>query len=366
MAPHLNASAATNDEEDLGAFSQPWYPRSQMENLDLNSMGDGYPHIGSYSGLLQSDGVPGVGGRPSIAPGGGGGRSARALFQPPRSSGGGGRSGRGGCQAGRVGGRRPRTTNNGARGGRLPQGSAPYFTPLGVSGGGRGRLAALRGCGSTSAANNFVPAEEYGEHSVDEENHSINWSTGESGLGRRDNGCIVADDAWWVTNTQSECKKFRWAMPTYLDHLAEMFHGTTIDGRSSCILGESEDPTDTNLDDDDDDEDTFKSPMSTGSKKRGSSTTDTISSPAKKHKSPMVKCMKGLIDTIQSGSSKDADVAIQIQEKMASRKKEEKKLEQQEEEQEIEACLQLVKECGAADESEEYYVATMLFGKRYN
>jgi hypothetical protein len=76
--------------------------------------------------------------------------------------------------------------------------------------------------------------------------------------------------------------------------------------------------------------------------------------------------MKGLRDTIQSGSRKDADVAIEIQEKMASHKKEEKKLEQQEEEQEIEAYLQLVKECGAAEDSEEYYVATMLFGKIYN
>lgn len=56
-------------------------------------------------------------------------------------------------------------------------------------------------------------------------------------------------------------------MPTYLDHLAEMFHGTTIDGRSSCILGESEDPTDTNLDDDD--EDTSKSPMSSGVRRGG-------------------------------------------------------------------------------------------------
>lgn len=173
-ASHLNASAAVNNEEGLGAFlQQPWYPRSQMENLDLNSMGDGYPHISSYSGLLQSDGVPGVGGRPPVAPGGDGSRSAGALFQPPRSSGGDSRSGHGGCQAGRVGGRRPRTVDNGAGGGRLPQGSAPYFTPPGVGGGGRGRLAALRGHGSTSATNSSVPAEEYGEHSVDEENHSV-------------------------------------------------------------------------------------------------------------------------------------------------------------------------------------------------
>jgi hypothetical protein len=118
-------------------------------------------------------------------------------------------------------------------------------------------------------------------------------------------------------------------MPTYLDQLAEMFHGTTIDGRSSCIPGESADPADINLDEDDDDDVTFKSPMSTSSKKRGSSTTDIASSPPKKHKSPMVKCMKGLIGTIQAGNSSDVVVAKQIQDHMSNLKKKEKRLEEQ-------------------------------------
>jgi hypothetical protein len=144
--------------------------------------------------------------------------------------------------------------------------------------------------------------------------------------------CVICVYISTFQKKYSECKKFRWALPTYLDHLVEMFHGTTIDGRSSCVPGQSakpEEPTDTNFWDDEDDDASLKSPKSTGSKKRGSSTTDTASSPHKKHKSPMLKCMKNFMDHIQNGGSKDVDVARQI----ASMKKEEKRLEEQKVEQ---------------------------------
>ncbi|KAF8724139.1 hypothetical protein HU200_021155 [Digitaria exilis] len=117
---------------------------------------------------------------------------------------------------------------------------------------------------------------------------------------------------------------------------------------------------------DEDDDGTPKSPMSTSSKKRGSNTTDTATSSPKKHKGPMVKCMKGLIDTIQSGNIKEVDVATQMQEHITNLKKEEKRLEEQQMEQEIERCMELVKECGATEETEEFYVATMLFAQKYN
>jgi hypothetical protein len=76
------------------------------------------------------------------------------VFQPPRSSGGVIRSGHGGSQATRRGGCRSRALN---------QGSASYFTRPGVGGGGRARLVSLRGRVSSSAANTFAPADEWGD-----------------------------------------------------------------------------------------------------------------------------------------------------------------------------------------------------------
>ncbi|CAA0805973.1 Unknown protein [Striga hermonthica] len=187
----------------------------------------------------------------------------------------------------------------------------------------------------------------------------LKWADGETGLGRRENGAIIADDEWWDKHTKkkySECKKFKRFMPTYLDQLAEMFHGTTVDGRSSCIPGES----------DDCDDGTLRSPSSSSSRKRKSSTTDTATSPVKKHKSAMVKCMKGLIDTIQAANNTDVDVAKQIQDHITKRKLEAKQLEEQQVEEKIERCMELVKECGATEETEEFYVATMLFAKKYH
>lgn len=79
--------------------------------------------------------------------------------------------------------------------------------------------------------------------------------------------------------------------------------------------------------------------MSTGSHKRANSTTDTASSLAKKHKSPMVKCMKDMIHTLQAGSSKDLEVAKQIQDHIAFKKE----MAQEKVDAEIERCLELQK-----------------------
>ena len=56
-------------------------------------------------------------------------------------------------------------------------------------------------------------------------------------------------------NKYQEYKKFRWTIPTYIDHLVEMFHGNTVDGRSSCIPGGNSTPADTYGDEDDQDAD---------------------------------------------------------------------------------------------------------------
>jgi hypothetical protein len=76
--------------------------------------------------------------------------------------------------------------------------------------------------------------------------------------------------------------------------MAEMFHGVTVDGSSSYV-SEDEDGVDSDGDGDRDGDVFENNPMSLNSHKRGSSTTDTASSPNKKSKSPMVMLTKELI-----------------------------------------------------------------------
>jgi len=160
-------------------------------------------------------------------------------------------------------------------------------------------------------------------------------------------------------------------MPTYLDQLQFLFHGVSVDGTTSYVLGSDDPPTCVNLDDEGDEEDDVDprspiSPMSTGSLKRPSSTADTASSPSKKHKSPMVKCMKAMVDTLQVGNNKDLDVAKQIQDHIATKNVEQQLAVKAAKEAELERCLELVKERGYIEESEEFYVATMKFAEAYN
>ncbi|KAG0513497.1 hypothetical protein BDA96_10G107700 [Sorghum bicolor] len=368
-ATPFRSSAAGHDDEDVGMFSQALsYPpappslstappnlstaRVGFEYLDLNSQGDGFPFLDSYSGILQSEGGHGEPRLPPLAPIAGGGRSGRGAFQAPRPSGGGGRVGRGGTQAARGGGRRTKSLNIGAGTGRLPQGSA-----LGMDGRGGARSMTSRpGCGSTSTANSFPPQDLGFNNQLEQE-----------------------DDNDSQLKKYSECKKFRKAIPTYIDLLAEMFHGNTVDGRSSCIPGGSTSPANTYGDEDEQDGDpdgNLNSPMSTTSRKRGSSTlncpmsiTDTGSSPVKKSKSQMIKAMKGLTDAIQSVNTNEVNTLKEIQEQKIEEKrlqKEEKRMEEQQVEEDIDHCMTIVKECGLDEESEEFYVATMLFAQKYN
>ncbi|RLM91925.1 uncharacterized protein C2845_PM08G11150 [Panicum miliaceum] len=131
-----------------------------------------------------------------------------------------------------------------------------------------------------------------------------------------------------------ECKKFMHGIPDYIDYLAEMYQGTAVDEQSSCIPGHGIEDEDNELPDDDqvppaqkdlgDDEhlvgDTSNSPMSTGSRKRGSSTTDTATSPNKKGESPMISVFKGLIHTLQTGSKEEAKTLDQIYNKRIGKK----------------------------------------------
>lgn len=162
-----------------------------------------------------------------------------------------------------------------------------------------------------------------------------------------------------------ECKKFRKFIPTYIDFLREMYQGWTFDGMSSCIPGmhvdaDGDEDADANGDEDaeelDEDPIDLSSPMSSSSRKRrSSSTTSTTTSPSKKQKNPMLNAVKGLIDTIQAGNTQK-----QFSLKMIN---EQRMLEQQQADEEIRSCLRMAKQCGATEETDEYYAATQLFEK---
>ena len=143
-----------------------------------------------------------------------------------------------------------------------------------------------------------------------------------------------------------------------MDQLVEMFHGTTVDGRTSYVPGQSDQTVnDTTVDEHEDDIDVLTPKNSTSGTKRPSSNTDTASSPPKKNKNAMVRCMEGLLDRLDSGSSKDVDTATQIQEKIEKKRKEQ----QAADFKEIDLCLALAKECGATEETDEFFVASQLF-----
>jgi hypothetical protein len=108
--------------------------------------------------------------------------------------------------------------------------------------------------------------------------------------------------------------------------------------------------------------DTSNSPMSTGSRKRGSSTIDIATSPHKKNKSPIISVFKGLIHTLQAGSKEEAKTLGEIYKK----RMEHKRKEQEQEAQEIDFCMRLAVECGASECSNEYFMTNKLFHDKYN
>ena len=96
-----------------------------------------------------------------------------------------------------------------------------------------------------------------------------------------------------------DVRKFKGGNPEYLDMLIELFQGVAVDG-SSAYVPIDEDEEEDDVADDGNEE----SPMSTTSRKRGSSYGEqSASSPGKKHKSPMVKLMTGLINSINSDNT---------------------------------------------------------------
>uniref|UniRef100_A0A0A9TM27 Uncharacterized protein n=1 Tax=Arundo donax TaxID=35708 RepID=A0A0A9TM27_ARUDO len=172
------------------------------------------------------------------------------------------------------------------------------------------------------------------------------WLNKQTGLGQA-NGTVVADDDFWRRHTKghSEWKKLRHGPPEFLEQLQEMFEHTAVDGSSSCVPGQ-------HIDDHDKGDQggvgdrNGGSPKITNGLKRRTSTGTCATNPRKKSKSPMVRIMKGIWDTMQANSS-IAQKVIQGQLMAESIKK----------------AMKLVVECGAPEGSVEHFVASQLFVK---
>lgn len=174
----------------------------------------------------------------------------------------------------------------------------------------------------------------------------------------------------------SECKKFRYGVPNYMDHLEEMFRDVVVDGSTSFVAGCEEDE-DQDVDDVEQDDqygpDGFvneyeDSPVSSSSKKRGSSTStkSTATSPGKKSKSPLMKMVSSLVEKLTT-SDKDDNLLRNVGESIATslNEKRQKINPIQEMGQSVKRCQQLALECGATPESVEFYAGRHLFKDPY-
>ncbi|KAG8065032.1 hypothetical protein GUJ93_ZPchr0004g38789 [Zizania palustris] len=123
-----------------------------------------------------------------------------------------------------------------------------------------------------------------------------------------------------------------------------MFEHTAIDGSSSSIPGQNMDATGEGYD-----VDGNGATPTTNNNKRTNSSNTCASSPYKKGKSPMVKIMREIRDTMQSNSA----VAKKV-------------MEGEYRSESIKKAMRLVVESGAAEGSVEHYMATKLFVKAEN
>lgn len=150
----------------------------------------------------------------------------------------------------------------------------------------------------------------------------------------------------------SEWKKLRYGPPEWLDQLEVMFEQVAVDGSTSCIPGEQMcdgndeggegDERGQNEGDGSDD----GPPRSNFPLKRSNSTSTTATSPIKKSKSPIVRIMKGMWETMQTHYG-IAQKVMQGELRTESIKK----------------AMRLAVECGAVEGSVEHFVAGQLFTK---
>ncbi|KAE8774485.1 hypothetical protein D1007_53111 [Hordeum vulgare] len=189
------------------------------------------------------------------------------------------------------------------------------------------------------------------------------WLGQQTGCGRTGDGAITASNEWWkkIIKERPDVRKFKGGNPEYLDMLIEIFQGVAVDGSSAYVPLDEDEEEEYDVADDGNEQ----SPMSTTSKKRGSSDGEqSASSPGKKHKSPMVKLMTGLINTINSDNTSDMITEYANKRQEAKDKAREKKSNNTKES--ITHCQLLAVQCGVEETSVEYFMATQLFADEAN
>ncbi|KAG8069599.1 hypothetical protein GUJ93_ZPchr0006g46122 [Zizania palustris] len=137
--------------------------------------------------------------------------------------------------------------------------------------------------------------------------------------------------------------------PENLGQLEQMFDQMVVDGSSSCIPGKDNRERCDERIDVDEFEEFDDSPISANTRKRTSSTNTSVTSLTNKTKSPMVNIMRGVLENLKANSVV-AKKVLQRDTMASSMKK----------------ALQMVVQCGAAEESIEYFMASQLFVKAEN
>nr|XP_034594382.1 uncharacterized protein LOC117856066 [Setaria viridis] len=367
-------------------------PRSGMQALDLNSQVDEFPAFSSYADILRGEdgGVARGGGArtPGLrvahngggdSRGGGATRGGGASGSKVRGAG-----GSRGCGAARSrggGAIRGGGTGGSRGGGRVTRnlfiGSASDGGAAGGGGRGGGRVGGRRRRGG-SDHEGYLYADEGNAPEV-ADGVEVIFPGSSKGLadrkwlGKGFKWCCTAPDWWWEKNTKvpkSECKKFRYGVPEYMDQLEEIFHEVVVDGSTSFIPGEEDEepgeedeelhgepgeedeelPGEQGLPFDYDD-----SPVSTNSRKRVSSTStrSTATSPGKKSKSPMVQVMDKMLHKWVESDARHH--------KILKKKVDDKTSKEMQERAELKKCQELALECGGAADSVEYYACLSIF-----
>ncbi|KAE8797176.1 hypothetical protein D1007_27734 [Hordeum vulgare] len=169
------------------------------------------------------------------------------------------------------------------------------------------------------------------------------------------------DDNNAFREERPDVRKFKGGNPEYLDMLIELFQGVAVDGSSAYVPLDEDEEEEYDVADDGNEQ----SPMSTTSRKRGSSGGEqSASSPGKKHKSPMVKLMTWLINTMNSENTSDMITEYANKRHEAKDKAREKKSNNTKES--ITHCQLLAVQCGEEETSVEYFMATQLFADEAN
>ncbi|KAE8792135.1 hypothetical protein D1007_33289 [Hordeum vulgare] len=330
---------ADEEEEQMPFFSQFSSAGGNLGRgmgfgrfLDLNSNVDDFPELGSYQQLLfdqsASHGLPPIGpGRGRPMPQGGGGRG--------------------------------RSLNIGGRAGSHLR---PFVAPAAaaVEGGviGRGRTVSQvieRGVGRANASSSI------GSRGKTAGKQRVSSTAASSEDADENEGFEDEDDNDGFGEERPDVRKFKGGNPEYLDMLIELFQGVAVDGSSAYVPLDEDEEDEYDVADDGNEQ----SPMSTTSKKRGSSGGEqSASSPGKKHKSPMVKLMKGLINTINSDNTSDMITEYANKRQEAKDKAREKKSNNTKES--ITHCQLLAVQCGVEETSVEYFMATQPFADEAN